>query len=322
MKMRLAFGFLLAVSCLAAKAESLQLRTNSALGELEIRYKNQKLLVYAFATNQFKAYVRELYTLRGENVLRDAPADHLHHHGLMYAVHVNGVNFWEEKVEPGVQRPIKFLGRPSGGQSPEGMPQAFFSQEIHWLAPSHTAAANAKDAVLIEHRHLRIAVTETNDEVALYWLSSFRPGSGAGHAKLHGTAYNGLGLRLPDSFDHVAQFQNSTGTLRVGTNASNVSQARWTSVSGEISGHEVMLALLGHPVNPRGDAKFFSMLEPFTYLSATQGLDQEPIECPPGGPFALSYLLLVYSTNQPAPFIEQRYQDWIKRTRRTPTVFE
>jgi hypothetical protein len=55
-------------------------------GELVVRYQGRKLLVYAFATNQFKPYVRELYTLRGENVLRDAPPDHLHHHGLMYAV--------------------------------------------------------------------------------------------------------------------------------------------------------------------------------------------------------------------------------------------
>ena len=43
-------------------------------GELVVRYQGRKLLVYAFATNQFKPYVRELYTLRGENVMRDAPA--------------------------------------------------------------------------------------------------------------------------------------------------------------------------------------------------------------------------------------------------------
>ncbi len=68
--------------------------------------------MYAFATNQFKPYVRELYTLRGENVLRDAPPDHLHHHGLMYAVWVNGINFWEERGAPGfeqhVELPLQF----------------------------------------------------------------------------------------------------------------------------------------------------------------------------------------------------------------------
>ncbi len=43
-------------------------------GTLAFRLKGRLLLVYAFATNQFKPYVRELYTMRGENVLRDAPA--------------------------------------------------------------------------------------------------------------------------------------------------------------------------------------------------------------------------------------------------------
>ncbi len=76
-------------------------------GELEVQFKGRKLLVYAFATNQFKPYVRELYTLRGENVLRDAPPDHLHHHGLMYAVYVNGINFWEEKGTPGFEKHVE-----------------------------------------------------------------------------------------------------------------------------------------------------------------------------------------------------------------------
>ena len=78
-------------------------------GELEVRFKGRKLLVYAFATNQFKPYVRELYTLRGENVLRDAAPDHLHHHGLMYAVCVNGINFWEERNAPGIQKHVEML---------------------------------------------------------------------------------------------------------------------------------------------------------------------------------------------------------------------
>ena len=34
-------------------------------------------------------------------MVRDAPSDHLHHHGLMFAVQVNEVNFWEERGTPG-----------------------------------------------------------------------------------------------------------------------------------------------------------------------------------------------------------------------------
>lgn len=51
-------------------------------GLLEWRFKGQKLFTYSFATNQFKPYARELLTLRGDDVLRDAPADHLKLSGL------------------------------------------------------------------------------------------------------------------------------------------------------------------------------------------------------------------------------------------------
>ena len=98
-----ALAFYLALAC-SAGADSIPIRIDTKLdqGLLEVRYKGNKLLVYAFATNQYKPYVRELYTLRGENVTRDAPPDHLHHHGLMYAVNINGVNYWEERVTPGI----------------------------------------------------------------------------------------------------------------------------------------------------------------------------------------------------------------------------
>ncbi|MHC4656117.1 MAG: DUF6807 family protein, partial [Planctomycetota bacterium] len=51
----------------------------------------------------FKPYVQQLFSPAGVNILRDAPADHLHHHALMFAVKVNGVNFWEETPTAGKQ---------------------------------------------------------------------------------------------------------------------------------------------------------------------------------------------------------------------------
>src|ERR1039457_4492669 len=84
-----ALALLLTLACSANAAEPpISIGPNRDRGELEVRFNGHKLLVYAFATNQFKPYVRELYTLRGENDLRDAPPDHLHHHGMMYAVFV------------------------------------------------------------------------------------------------------------------------------------------------------------------------------------------------------------------------------------------
>jgi len=61
-----------------------------------------------------------------------------------------------------------------------------------------------------------------------------------------------------------------------------------------------------------GDAHYFTMLDPFAYLSATQGLDQKPLEYPAGAKFSLSYLLTIYSAHKPPAFIARRSEVWEK----------
>ena len=205
-------ALLLALVCSAAAAESpMSIDSKLDRGQLEVRYKGRKLLVYAFATNQFKPYVRELYTLRGENVLRDAPPDHLHHHGMMYAVGVNGINFWEEKDAPGFEKHVELLLHATRTDA-NAVPVAYFTELIHWVAPTNLASFDSPSAaLLIEQRTLTVAIDEKNQEVALRWDSEFQVGPNAGKVTIEGRNYNGLGLRLPESFNHVAKFQNSAG---------------------------------------------------------------------------------------------------------------
>lgn len=284
-----------------------------ARGELRWLFKGRPLLVYAFANDQFKPYVRELYTLRGENVLRDAPADHLHHHGLMYAIRMNGVNFWEERESPGVEKSINLVSQKvvRGGQG--GLPEATFTQLIHWLAfTNRDVVDSAQTAFLIEHRTVTLAVDEANGEVALVWDASFEVGRHTPKLQLEGANYNGLGLRLPQSFDKVGRFENSESASYTGNNTQNVIPARWTSVSGEIEGRHLMLVLFGRTENARGHGKFFTMTEPFAYLSASQGLDTEPLEYRAGDKFRLRYLLTVYAENKSREFIQRRAESWQK----------
>jgi hypothetical protein len=304
--MKATFGIAgcLALSCLAAGAEApLSLDVNAERGELEIRGKGQKLLVYAFASNQFKPYVSELYTLRGENVLRDAPADHLHHHGLMYAVQVNGVNFWEENIEPGFQRSDKPL------KSPLRLPHARFTQMIHWAASTNGPVT---EALLVESRSLSLTINEADDEVALTWESNFSVGPASRKIKLHGTDYNGLGLRLPQSFDHVAEFQNSEHAAYTAADSRNVIAGKWSSVTGAIDGGELTVALFGDPGAKCGN-HFFTLSDPFAYLSVTQALNKQPLEYAPGEKFQLRYLVLVFSRPKGSEFLNQRYERWKKR---------
>jgi hypothetical protein len=307
-------ALLLAFVCTAAAADPpISITSQADQRELVVRYQGRKLLVYAFARNQFKPYVRELYTLRGENVLRDAPPDHQHHHGLMYAVCVNGINFWEERVTPGIENHVA-LPVHTASVDANGVPVACFTESIRWLAPTQTVSADSlTPALLVEQRTLTVTVDEKNQEVALRWDSQFQVGPNAGKVTIHGPNYDGLGLRLPESFNHIAKFQNSADQPYTGPNTQNVIAAQWTSVSGVMDGHDVMLVLFGRPDNARGNGYFFSMLDPFAYLTATQGVDKKPLEYSAGDKFSLSYLLTVYSENKPPEFVRQRCKLWEKQ---------
>lgn len=296
-----------------AATNELTLDVYPARGELVIRRGGEPLLVYVFATNLFKPYVRELYTLQGTNVLLDAPADHPHHHGLMYGIRVNGVNFWEENDAPGVQAAV---GAPETRllKLPNGVPAASFSQRIHWLAPTNRPgafAASGKPApLLIEQRTLTLGVNEAAGEVALEWEAAFEVGEKP--VMLHGQNYNGLGLRPIRSFNGVAVFQNSERAPYPPPKQHASLGACWTSMTGRAGERPITLALMADPANP-GESRFFTMLEPFTYLSATQGLDREPLEYQPCERFRLRFLLVVWSEAKSADFVQGRCATWLNR---------
>lgn len=281
-------------------------------GLIEWRFKGRKLLAYTFATNQFKPYVRELYSLAGDNVLRDAPADHLHHHGLMYAIRVNGVNFWEEANQPGHQRHVKLVAQDTshGGG---GLPKASFTELVHWVPHGdHTLADTTTAAFLIERRTLALTVDEAKEEVALAWHAEFEVGARTNRVTLHGSEYNGLGLRLPAAWDHVARHENSENAPYPAGGKPGAVPARWGAVSHTVDGRTMQVALFARPRGQAGTNCFFAMTEPFTYLAATQGLDKAPLEYRAGDRFAIDYLVLVYPAARTAAQIEARYRAWAR----------
>jgi hypothetical protein len=72
----------------------------------------------------------------------------------------------------------------------------------------------------------------------------------------------------------------------------------------------MQLVLCARPRGQAGTNSFFTMTEPFTYLSATQGLDKAPLEYRTGERFRLDYLVLVYPAVRTSAQIEARYQAW------------
>jgi hypothetical protein len=278
-----------------------------------VRYKNQKILVYSFAPDQFKSYVKELYTLKGDNILRDSPHDHLHHHALMYAIRVNGLNFWEETsgcaVEKSIAAPKVELGFTTCGK--EEVPQATISQDLRWVAAQDAFLPNTnRVSLLVEHRRLVLTLNPALQEVALEWKSQFEVGTKTNTVVLTGATYNGLGMRFQQNLDGLAVHSIGGARPDLANNRLDLTVAPWATVSFDAPGHPATIALAGHPSNTRGDPTFFSMLTPFAYLSATQGLDKEPLIYHTGDKFELNYLVLLYPEAKPSDSLRKHIDAW------------
>ncbi|MCH7558444.1 MAG: PmoA family protein [Planctomycetes bacterium] len=262
------------------------------------------LLRYHYRDVPFKPCVQQLFSPRGVNVLRDAPADHLHHHALMFAVAVDGVNFWEEQRSPGRQMHRCFTDTRIDKHN--GVPIAGFTEQLDWVNPRN------EELLLKECR--TIAVCPMNDFKAtlLDWQSSFAVPSGKESATLSGSHYFGLGMRFLKSMDTGGQFRNAEGKSGdVVRGNERLVQARWCAYTAEANGKVVTVAMFGHPDNLRHPTPWFTMTKPFAYLSATLNLHKEPLAITSDKPLVLRYAVVVWDNRVENERIEQVYNWWV-----------
>jgi len=176
-----------------------------------------------------KPYIDFLAAPGGNNVLRDAPPDHFHHHGLMFAIRVNGVNFWEE-YEPGYPGKEEVVAENSVrtkiecGQSGTLVDE---SLDLNWITPRGTL-------LLEERRFIRAQMKSESEPTLLTWVSVLTPPKNREQAGvnpevvppphsaelgettfLHGSSYNGFGLRFDESMDFGGRFFYSEGSQEI-----------------------------------------------------------------------------------------------------------
>lgn len=296
---------------LLAADNPLEIQQHTSTTAWSVQHRGQTLFTYAFAPGKFKPYVQELATVDGFNLLRDAPHDHLHHHALMYAIRVNGINFWEEAPGAGVQKPIQ-TSEPALGTTAAGLPQASLTQVIHWVTPQDAFLPDTTPkALLVERRTLTLIVDEPRREVALRWQASFEVGQATNEVTLTGSTYFGLGVRFLQELDPLAHHFTATGTLDLANNRQDVTQHRWAAVAFDRPTQPATFVIFGSPKNAGGAPWFFSMKTPFAYLSATQHLDQQPLKYVRGDRFQLDYLVVVQSGLPGKDQLDARQQRWL-----------
>lgn len=309
-------SFFLAVALLitampnpAFAENSIGIRTDENV--VSVHAGRRHLLRYRYKDVPFKPYVQQLFSPAGSNILRDAPADHLHHHALMFAVTVDGVNFWEEKQVSGHQVHQSFTDTSTDVKTDvendkrRDTRQAGFTEHIDWIKPG------SQELLLKERRTIEVSQRTELGATVLTWQSKFELPPGKESATLTGSHYHGLGMRFVKSMDTAGRFSNAAG--KPGTifrGDERLVRATWCAYTANADGKPVTVAMFDHPQNPRHPAMWFTMTRPFAYLSATLNLHKEPLKVVSGKPLVLRYAVVLWDGQVETERINQLYRRW------------
>jgi len=264
----------------------------------------QLLLSYRYRGRGHKPYVAEFAAPGGVNVLRDAPADHLHHHGLMFACRVNGVNFWEEPADSGREVHAEWVSvRVVPGRSEYGAPErAVLHERLRWQGPDGKT-------LLEEDRLLCLPAPRPGEPRVLTWQTTLIAPSKGGTVTLTGTAYNGLGARFLAAMDKSGRFLNAAGSR--GVTDTKGKHVAWCSYTAEPRpGTPITAVIFDAPNNPRHPTRWYTMDQPFAYLSASLGADTEPIKLAAGQRLTLRWGMALLSGIADKDKLDTLYRQW------------
>jgi len=256
------------------------------------------------AFKAFKPYVRQLSSPGGVNLLRDNVADHIHHHALMFAVAVDGVDFWSEQENSGKQLQNSLSFRGTGGK-PGNWARRLLQGELEWV--STDGKAIAKESRTIE------LYGGTPDCTMLTWRTRLSPPAGKQSIQVTGSHYFGLGIRFVESMDKADSFMfaeiDAKSTVIRGSE--KVTPSKWVAFTGPVEGKVVTVAVFDHPQNLR-KTHWFTMHDPFSYLSATINLLREPLTVKADQPLDLRYGLAVWDGKVDREQVEKGYGRWLE----------
>ena len=299
-----------------ARTQQIVIDANS----VAVRTGSTPLLRYCYRNVPFKPYVKELYTPSGINVLLDAPPDHLHHHGLMFACAMNNVDFWGEAVgqadghfepQPGKQQHLQFEDEAVSGR--QGHCWAQFSEGVQW-GPSWSPSS-ARYARLYERRKITVGRFGNPEATVLTWDASLsEQTNNRGRSVLTGSHYHGLGMRFVRAMDATGEFRNpdnDPGVIFRGEE--RLVRSRWCAYTAKADGKTVTVAMFDSPENPRHPATWFTMAKPFAYMSATLRLHEEPLRLVNIKNAHLRYGVALWDGRPEIEQIETLYKRWVKK---------
>ncbi|MHC4531953.1 MAG: DUF6807 family protein [Planctomycetota bacterium] len=294
--------FLAGMVCVTATAvEQEKMSISNDNKFINVRMGQKPLLSYRFGDIEFKPYVKELYTPAGINILLDSPPDHVHHHGLMYAIGIEGVDFWSETPDCGIQEHIST----DTTYAKDG--HAFFHEKLQWLDSEGKVKAKEK-------RKVRIDTNSTFGATLVTWRSQFSLPEGVESLTIDGRHYFGLGARFIGSMEGGEFFNSDGKESKVYRGEERLVRSRWCAYAAK----DVTVAMFDYPKNARHPAMWFTMHKPFAYLSATLNLHEKPLKIDKKG-LSICYGVALWDGMVKPERIEKLYQTWVRQINKRKT---
>jgi len=261
----------------------------------------QPVFDYRYADVPFKPYVVKFYTPSGINILRDSPSDHIHHHGLMFAVAIDGTHFWSEypKWKPGKEVTTKIEALPDG-----------ITSTLDYINPAGEKLAN-------ETRTVRTATLEGKGfkrPTLINWCTTLACPEDREKVVVSGHDYFGLGMRFLESMDNGGRFffGHQEGESRIVRNDERMTQAKWAAYTAKLDGKPVTVAMFDSPGNPFPMYAFTmgDKSDNFAYLSAALNLKKVSRELKAGHPFSFCWGVALWDGEATPAEVEAAYQAW------------
>jgi len=266
------------------------------------------ILEYQRTCDPNKVYVSKLYTPSGLQVLLDSPADHVHHHGLMYALDSGKSTWWTD-------------GEDKGKQVPAGKTKTEHDKQAAVIRQSLDWNTSAGKTILKESRTITAHRGKGLSATLLSWRTVLSV-AGSDPAPLATRKhYAGLGIRFVRKMDKIGTFIFPDGSQSTSVRGTEkVTPAKWCAYVTRIDDKPVTVAMFSAPSNFRHPTFLFTMTAPFAYISATLNLYRQPYTLKPDASLDLTYGIAIFDGKRDGSVLERTYQKWLKLVRNRPAA--
>jgi hypothetical protein len=220
----------------------------------------------------------------------------------MFALGVNDVNFWEESEKAG-----KEVNSSIDVQS--AAVSADISERIEWRSEQSLTP------LLVERRSVSAWAGKwfADAKVALiHWEALLYPAPEVKEVRLTGSHYFGLGMRFVRSMDKEGAFilsDQAEGEVVRGDE--KLYPGRWCAYTASVDGKPVTMAMFSHPWN-KPATTWFTMKDPFAYLSATLALHKQPVTLRASELLSLRFAIALWDGKIEPTEIDRVYQKWVQ----------